>query len=412
MILCIINQSKEADDMPRTETSASEKNYYNNVRKTLRSRLDEAKAHGLLGSNTAMVKVINQYYFQRSKTFAGEEPMTLDKWNHLFDEGAVIPLPVIVALADILHIDLADLIGADQFAYDKAANAATFYPYDLGTAKELNWLPMSLEKQNGLAEISKKDRYYLGDYYIYYFRPKQFTRKTRGRESEPSYSQILCGKLNLKIQGEKTVATLEEQVDRKTFLENEPMPSIVMQGRAYRLTDSEQVYMMLNDAKGQSQMALMMPYYTMRRDVVYFNMGGILRPSAELHQVPLLQKAAIFRRPIDLEKYGAMLRGLLAMTGESLFLQKENFARSRVKAQLPEEQWQKILHAEGEYFVVHLNELLDAADLRYETKMSVMLQLQGLSEANAVQAVRVDDEFPAFTKRMQKDDLETEKINP
>ena len=261
---------------------------------------------------------------------------------------------------------------------------------------------MFVEKENGFTEVDKNDKYYLGDYYIYYFRPKPISRKFRARESEPSSSQILCGELNLKVQGEKTIATLVEKVDGTTFLEDTSMPEIVMLGQAYRLTDAEQVYMMLNDSKGQSQMALMMPYYRMRRDVVYFNMGGILRPSAELHRMPLLQKAAIFRRPIDLTKYATQLRGILAMTGEDLFIQKENFDDSSVNKQLTAEQQQKLLHKEGDYYTVHLNELLDATDLSYEIKMSIMLQLQALSESNAVQAVRVNDDLPPFAKLMQK----------
>lgn len=176
-------------------------------------------------------------------------------------------------------------------------------------------------KKNGHSSVNQlSNRFYIGNYYCYYFKAKHYDDQLTPIET----STIEEAKMTISIENGHSVVTLQEMKTNKTF-NGELMPSFTLTGKLYLFENTNIAYSFIRDASGRRAMALMFTYINLSADIRYYMTVAVMTFSLNQTHSPLFQKMAVFKEQQDYSnaKTEEILRGILALNTSPLVIEKK-----------------------------------------------------------------------------------------
>ena len=300
-----------------------------------------------------------------------------------------VKLQELAALCQIFHIPMQDLCA---------------FPNAAASDLELSGL-VSRKNARNLAIKQLNNPYYQGTYYCYYFRPKHF----RDRLKPVEESDIEEAILEISIKDGQTTVTLQEMKARKTFYEDQMLPSFTLKGKLYHIDDTDMAYSFITDATGRRVMALMFTFLNISADIRFYMTIAMTTFSANQTHLPLFQKMAAFRVRQDVYGNRAVsdtIRGILAMNTSPIMIDEETLAQLTAE----DEDLRKLISPEKALKKCYVfSEAAIRSDSFFihdeDEKMQKMLKLRKNSLYPAHEIVAEPEYFADFVKNFQKRQL-------
>lgn len=260
----------------------------------------EAAAAAQLNYSAIAQKMERDFHIQTSP----------QKISAMFDSlsDREVKLQEVAALCQMFHIPLADICE---------------YPNAPASGLELSGLVKHKKaQQTSVRPLS--NRFYEGDYYCYYFRPKHYQDRLKPVENNVLEESLL----NIQIEKGRTVVTLKEMKTATTFY-GEPMPSFTLTGNLYHFENTSMAYSFITDPAGRRAMALMFTYLELSGDIRYYMTAGMMTFAANQTHRPLFQKMAMFRERQNYQETAnaEVLRGILALNTGPVILDEETLEK-------------------------------------------------------------------------------------
>jgi hypothetical protein len=245
-----------------------------------------------------------------------------------------------------------------------------------------------------------KNRYYAGDYYCYYFKPKYYENTINALE----HHIINEAKMNINIVDGRTIVTFEELHATLNFTGNKSL-SFVLTGDLINFENPAISYTLLTHDSGRRAMALMFKFINLSSDIRYYIPMGMMTFSLNETHKPIFHKMVAFRVRQDYEDKhtSELLRGMLALNNGPIILDKQTLEMLR-----QDEACRRILSPDNaisnEYSVFLESALISKAyfiedkSLKYET----LLKIRSHSLYSSAECIHEDEAFATFIKHYQK----------
>ncbi len=311
------------------------------------------------------------------------------KISAMFDEQSnrEVKLQELVALTTIFHIPLQDIC---EYPNAPSSNFDTF-----------SLIKKSKFSSSAITQVN--NRFYHGDYYCYYFKPKHYQDQLKPISTNLIEEAII----NISIENGHSTITLKEMQAGTTFY-GDPLPSFTLTGNLYHYKNTDMAYSFISDISGQRVMAIMFTYLNLSSDIRYYITAGMMTFSLNQIHTPLFQKMAIFRVRQNLkdEKQTEILRGILSLNTTPLVFDMETLEQLRqedsvFKQMLTPEKAIKQCYAFSETAL--RSDLFSISN--ENVKMQKMLKLRKNSMLPAHEIINEPDYFADFIKHYQQDQL-------
>lgn len=301
-----------------------------------------------------------------------------------------VKLAELVALCQIYDIPLVDLCS---------------FPGTLSSGMDIG---RTLRRGKGTPSANHplSNRYYQGEYYAYYLRPKHYEDHLKPVEQ----NELEEARLTIAIEEGRTVVTLQEMKSQTSFY-RKPMPAFTLTGNLYVFENTDIAYCFLSEGTGRRAMALMFQFLNLSADVRYYMTVGMMTFSLNQVHQPLFQKMAVFRQRQDKDSPEGqqVLRGILALDNGSILLDEQTIRRlmeedENMRALLVPD---RALTQCSLFSETALRSAMPSLENR-DRKTDTILRLKSQSLNPAHEIVSETDAFAGFIKRYQQRQMEQE----
>lgn len=252
---------------------------------------------------------------------------SVSKIRDMFDpeEGREIKLSELVALCQIFDIPLWEICEAPDISTNL-----------MNASQKSRLIKGNKSKENALSPLS--NRFYDGDYYVYYFKHIYYPNQLKPLETR----DISEAKITIDIIEGRTILTLTEIKDSKTFA-GDPTPRFELSGELNVFNNPSIAYSFIADPTGRRFMALMFKFINLSADIRYYIPIGMMTISLNETHEPTYQKMAAFRVRQNLKDQHTtdLLRGILSLNNGPIVLDKETLEKLK-----EDEIYKKILSPE------------------------------------------------------------------